>query len=615
MTTAAAYITSMLGKGNCRLSIITSAALASISLFYIYTVGSYLKGTIYPLEHRIVYYTFFDSYIINKQADHIIIVAGTVLWLAFSLKGNAKFIVPLSYGGIALLAAIGNHYGALFDVVILSSIPIIISFLLYDKFISKNNNKQVLHRHANFLLINYLAIIGILTGIIGVILSLNPLFSLPNSSPIRNYPYDIFLFFSSFSPALILLLIACLPVKFFLREFMTAILKFKSKKVVLPPSSGTSIKSKFIILYLLLSMLLSVAVALIPHQPTINGDNQQVGVDTHYYVSWVNSLIYSHDYREFLQQAFVVQSLGDRPVTLIFLFTIAKIVNADLFYIIELLPVMLGPAIVLAVFFLTRELTSNDIASLFASFLTALSFQVLIGIYAGFYANWFALIIGYVSFVFLFRFLKKPNNKLNLVVFSGLVVLLLFSHVYTWSILVIIMGIFFVSMLVLHYYHRKAIILLLLVILASVIVDIARMTLVGSAGGVEEDIEVAKVTGVGPEQFTLRWSNLLRTMYSFVGGQFSNFLVFALGLYWVFRSNLRDPSTIFLMIYLSVGLLPFLLGDYVIQTRVFYDIPFQIPSAIGLAFIRKQTPGGLIVAIPICLLFLDISIMAVSNFY
>jgi hypothetical protein len=240
---------------------------------------------------------------------------------------------------------------------------------------------------------------------------------------------------------------------------------------------------------------------------------------------------------------------------------------------------------------------------------------VLVGIYAGFYANWFALIIGYVSFVFLFRFLKKPNNKLNLVVFSGLVVLLLFSHVYTWSILVIIMGIFFVSMLVLHYYHRKAIILLLLVILASVIVDVARMTLEGSAGGVEEDIEVAKVTGAGPEQFTLRWSNLLRTMYSYVGGQFSNFLVFALGLYWVFRSNLRDPSTIFLMIYLSVGLLPFLLGDYVIQTRVFYDIPFQIPAAIGLAFIRKQTSGGLIVAIPICLLFADISIMAVSNFY
>src|SRR2546427_8634473 len=96
------YITRVLGKGAYRLSIITSVALALISLFYIYTVGSYLKVTIFPLEHRIIYYTFFDVYIINKQADHIVIAAGIILWLVLSLKDKAKFIVPLIYGGIAL---------------------------------------------------------------------------------------------------------------------------------------------------------------------------------------------------------------------------------------------------------------------------------------------------------------------------------------------------------------------------------------------------------------------------------------------------------------------------------------------------------------------------------
>jgi hypothetical protein len=206
--TTGAYITSILGKDACRLSVITSATLALITLFYIYTAGSYLKVTVYPLEHRIVYYTFFNSYITNKDVDHIIIATGTVLWLALSLKGKAKFIAPLLYGGIALLAAAANHHSALLDVVALSSIPIIISFFLYDKFTSKKN-KEVLNTHANFLLINYLAIIGIIIGIIGVILSLTPLFAMiPNSSTIRNYPYDIFLFFSSFSPALILLLIS-----------------------------------------------------------------------------------------------------------------------------------------------------------------------------------------------------------------------------------------------------------------------------------------------------------------------------------------------------------------------------------------------------------------------
>jgi hypothetical protein len=611
----AANIINILGKGSCRLSIISYAALATISLFYVYTIASYFKVNIYPLEHRIVYYTFFDGYIINKQIDHTIIAAGIGLWLVLSLKGKAKFIAPLSYGGIALLASSAN-YDAFLDVIALSSIPIVISFFLYDRFTLKKNNKQVLNTHANFLLINYLAIIGIITGIIGVILSLFPLFALtPDSTFVRNYPYDISLFLSSFSPALILLLIACIPVSLFLREFMSGILKFKNKKIHQNPSGGTSLKPRSIISYLLLSVLLSVAVALIPHQPTINRDNQQIGVDTDYYVKWVNMLMHSHDYREFLQQAFVTQSHGDRPLTLIFLFTIAKIVNVDLFYIIEHVPVILGPALVLALYFLTRELTSNQIASLSASFLTALSFQVLIGIYAGLYANWFALIIGYMSFVFLFRFLKTPDNNLNLVVFSTLIVFLLFSHVYTWSILVIVIGVFLATMFRLSQYRKKGIVLLLLVVLASVIIDVARMSIIGSAGGIEKDIEFAKVTGAGPQQFALRWINLMRTMYSFVGGLFSNIIILSLGLYWLLRSNLREASSIFLIIYLSAGLIPFLLGDYIIQTRVFYDIPFQIPAAIGLAFIRKQVIGGVALVIPICLWLFDITIMAVSNFY
>jgi hypothetical protein len=612
--TTAAYIASVLGNGTPRLSIITSAALVLISLFYIYTVGSYLKVAIYPLGHRIIYYTFFDVYIINKQADHLIIAAGIVLWLALSLKGKARFIAPAIYGGIALLAATANH-DAILDIVALMSIPIIISFFLYDKFVSKKKKNWILHTHAYRLLVNYLAMIGVITGCIGLISSITPLLAIPSDSTyVRNYTYEIFLLFSSLSPVLMILLIGCLPVKLFIKGFMDGILKIKNNQIGSTPSNDSCVKPKSKIIYLLLFMLLSVFLALIPHQPSINRDNQQIGVDTDYYVVWTNGLLHSHDYLEFLQQAFVIQNLGDRPLTLIFLFIIAKIVNVSLFYLTEYLPVILGPALVLAVYFLTRELTSNEIASLFASFLTATSFQVSIGIYAGFYANWFALIIGYVSFVFLIKFLKMPGNKLNLLVFSVLIVLLLFSHVYTWSILVIVMGVFLAIMLKLNHYRRQSIVLLLLVVLASVIIDVARTTITYSASGIERDIEVAKVTGVGPEQFALRWSNLLRTIYSYVGGQFSNFIIFTLGLYWLFRSSIREPATIFLITYLSIGLFPFLLGDYRIQTRVFYDIPFQIPAGIALYFIRKQVISS-VMLLPICIGLIGTSITAISNFY
>src|SRR5690349_12085932 len=240
--TTAAYIASVLGNGTSRLSIITSAALALISLFYIYTVGSYLKVTIYPLEHRIIYYTFFDVYIINKQADHLIIAAGIVLWLALSLKGKARFIAPVIYGGIALLAATANH-DAVLDIVALVSIPMVISFFLYDRFVSKKKNNGILHTHANRLLVKYLAMIGIIIGCIRIISSITPLLSIQSDSAyVRNYTYDIFLFFSSFSPVLIILLIGCLPVMLFIKGFMGGILKIKNNQNGSLPPNDTCIK-------------------------------------------------------------------------------------------------------------------------------------------------------------------------------------------------------------------------------------------------------------------------------------------------------------------------------------------------------------------------------------
>ena len=265
-----------------------------------------------------------------------------------------------------------------------------------------------------------------------------------------------------------------------------------------------------------------------------------------------------------------------------------KIVNAtNLFYIIEYLPIILGPSLVLAVFFLTRELTSNDTTSLFASFITSLSFHTLIGVYAGFYANWFALIIGYSSIAFLFRSLKR-SGKLDVIIYFVLIILLQFSHLYTWTILTIVMAIFFLVMLKFNYYDKKRIILLLLIILSSVIIDIVRMVILSSAGGIEQDIGIAHKGGVGLGQFSQRWNNLIFTTQNYFIGQFSNFIILVLGLYWLARSNLQEPSNIFIVIFLSMGIIPLFFGNLVIQTRVLYDIPFQIP-AIALTLHNEET--------------------------
>jgi hypothetical protein len=618
-----AYVARVLGQGTSRLSITGSAILALISFFYIYTVGSYFKVNIYILQNRVTYYQFFDMYIFGRYIDHIIITCGIILWFVLSIRGKARFAASIIYGGLTLIALLAN-LSALLDIIAVMSIPIVISFLIYNKLACKK--KKIPTIPYTNLTINYIAIIGIATGIISIVVSSAPsLFSSmaqsSSSIPIRNYAYEIFLLFSSFSPILILLLVNSFPVKLLIKEFTTIKNSISNNnnnnnKIDSSVSKDWNIKLRTKFIYLSLFMLLSVAITLIPHLPTINRDNQRIGVDTDYYVNWVNALMHSNNVQDFIRHAFVIQgNAGERPLTLIFLFTIVKVVNANPFYILEHVPIILGPALVLVVYFLTRELTSNNnITSLLAAFLTAVSSQILIGIYAGFYANWFALIIGYLSFVFLIKFLKRPN-KLNLILYSILIVFLVFTHAYTWSILAIVMSIFLVVQLKLNYYHKRSVTLLLLVILSSVIIDIARIFVTGStSSGIEQDIIKAR-GGASLSQFALRWNNLNYTVNTYVGGQFSNFIIFMLGLYWLFRFNLYQSSSIFLVVFLSIGIIPLLFGNWVIQTRILYNIPFQIPAAIALTYIRKSYANGTLIIFPICIWLLAIGIRAVSNFY
>ena len=592
-------IAKVLGQGNTPALIISSAALVLTLFFYIYTFSSYFHVEVSPLENRVTYHESFAVYLINKYFDHIIIASGLVLWLALSVIGRAKIFASTIYGAITIVA-VSAKIGPLLDIVALASIPIVLSLLIYNRF----NAKKILHTSS--LPLTYLSIIGTVLGFVGIILSSAPLFSITEKSvTIHNYANEIFLLLANVSPILVLFLVIGSPFKLFVKKFPTL-----QNKNLDEPINNT-IRSTTKILCLLFIMLLSVAIALIPHLGTINPNNQQVGSDSADYIIWMKELTKSNNIQDLVHLAFVRPDMSDRPISLLFLYSIVKIVPADISYTVDHLPIILGPCLVLAVFFLTRELTSNDATSLLSSFLTAVSFHTLIGIYSGIYANWIALIIGYLSLVFLIRFLKAPN-KLNLTVFSVLLMLLMFTHVYTWTILALFAGIFLLVMYKLNSYHKKSIIILLIVVLSSVAIDVARSTLTGASGGIEGNIGLARVAGTG--QLISLWGNLTDTAQNYAGGIFGNVIIFALTVYWLFRSNSIKLSSIFILIFFTLAILPLLAGDGVIQTRILYDIPFQIPAAIGLTYLKRHT-NGILMILSICLWLAAMSIRTVSNFY
>jgi hypothetical protein len=620
-------------------SILSSVAFTVYISFYLYFVGSFFRITTYPLINRVIVYTVFEEYIINQHLDYIIIIIATASWFLLSVNNRAiRYYFSIAYGAGITLALISPD-AIVFDIITLLSLPLISSVMLYYYY--RKRQKNILNFNAK-LTLRYISLAVIATSAISIVLPVLDVFVIPNLdySTEKDPANQLFLLLSSFSTVYIFLLAFCLGVKVLYRG-MLRMLKINPKEDIPQTLSDAyeqnRLKTQTKIGFLVLAMILSVVLVLIPQHPLINKDNQQIGADTDSYVTWIGQLAESKNVSDVVYQAFVSQgNNGDRPLSLIFLFLVYQVAGGNnLSEVVEHFPMILGPGIVLAFYFLTLELTRNEKIALIAAFFGGLSLHTLIGIYGGLYANWLGLIVGYISIAFLFRYLRSGRLS-DIVVFSILLIGVLFTHVYTWTILAAVSGIFLVVMLLVviwnnynrkknqkrdsnndnisNHFTKRRVIWLLVAILLSIAVDITRVALTNSSGGVGEDIELAG-TNFGPEQFNMRWRILIATAHESFGGVFSNFIILILGLFWVLKSNMREPSTVFIMIFLSVGLLPLYIGSWTLQTRVFYDIPFEIPAAIALYYISTRAAGSKLVTVAGCTWLFAMSLVTVMNYY
>jgi hypothetical protein len=615
-----------------KFQILSSVALTICILFYLYVIGSFLEITVYPLINRITSSSVFQENIITNYIDRVVVIAAATSWLSLSIsKKSIRYSLSVIYGASGFILAVVSQGSLIFDIHATLSLPLIISVLLYyHKQNLKTNN---LNFNAN-LTLRYISIAVIIISGLNISFQTLSIFIASDFGNFFQYntSNELFLLISSFSTVYIFILVFCVPVKVVFRE-LSRILKLNIKEDVVQQTTANNsgqngpsrVRTRTKISFLLFAMVLSIVLVLIPQHPAINKENQDIGVDTHYYVTWIGELAKSKTLSEFSYQAFIVQGQdGDRPLSLIIMFLVYQIVGGTLSEVIEYFPLALGPGIVLASYFITLELTRNDKISLIAAFFGAVSFHTLAGVYAGFYANWLALIVGYISLVFLFRYLRRGSLS-DIIVFSVLLMSVLFFHVYTWTILAAVSGVFLLSLLVLHrkvesndhsngyLSDRRIIWLLIFAIIPSVGVDITKVLLTGSSGGLERDIELAQ-TDLGIGQFTQRWEILNITMHHSFGGVFGNFIILTLGLFWVLKSNMRDVSTVFLIIFLSVGLIPLFIGNWVVQARVLYDIPFEIPAAISLYYLSRWS-RSMLVSIAGCGWLVAVSLFTVMNFY
>jgi len=591
----------LLGRENLSLEIISSITLFIISFFFIFWIASYFEVDIFPLENRAIYYTTFDIYIFDKYGDTIIISLLTTLWLCLSIRGIKRIVSAISYGSLTAAALLTN-LNPLLDTSVFISIPLIASFFIYQQF----STKKIIQIQTN-LIISFFSLAILCIAVSGLIITL---LSISSSSVvpewIRNHAVNLFLLFSSFSPALILFLV----VGSIIKSLKTRWIKDSKSRIQKQQIIFQKVKVKRNFLFLSLFILLSISFALIPHQSFINNENEIVGADTVDYVQWLNNIQVDNQ-GELIHRAFVVQNNGDRPLSLLLFSGVLMIFPDNPYQAIDHLPIILSPLLVLTVFFLTREITSNDTIALLSSFLTAITFQALIGIYGGLYSNWLALILGYSSIVFLLRFLKKPTI-INYLVFSVLFFVMMLSHIYTWTLFTFFLVIFLIISYRLKMFERKRLALVFLILVMSIAFDTGKSIMTDTPFGIERDVSFGNISADYGNLFSA-WSNLSQTSHVYLAGIFGNFLILSLCIFWLLKSNLREMPNLFFAIFLSIAIIPILLGDEVIQSRVMYNIPFQIPAAIGLVYLANQHRGTLLI-FAISIWILTMSIQTLVNF-
>lgn len=589
-----------MGRGHSRITIGSSVVLSVIILFYPLSVGSFFEPDIYQFKDRTTYHQYFTQrYIINSLIDNLVICLCFVAWICISFTISRVRWGIVSILGLLLIMGLVIPNSLILQFLSILSLPLILSVYMVHK---KTDNK-ILRPESSLLAVNFFLILFMILALLSIPLSI---YSFDDNPFV-----DIMTLLSRFSPVFMFVLIFLAVIRLTLGQVVVftdprlraALANLKTFNV-----HDYDIKSSYATAILLFAFVpVSIFIVLIPH---LDGGLHAVGEDTTIYSGWIEDLKGSQDTDVFLKLLFTEIQTGDRPLSLLMLYMILPLFNNSPVIAFEIfLPVILAPLLVISIYLLSKEMSRSLLVALLSSFLTTISFQVLIGVYAGFYANWIALILGYVSILFALRFLNTESKK-HMIGFSISMLALLLCHSYTWTIFTVFLIIFLLVLRWKKIYCSKSIRALLIIVVCIISFDLVKSFLLDSFSALTRNIAIAESYGLGLLQFSERWTTLVRTVEVFLGGIFSNPIILLLLLYFVILFKFKNVVGYFSMVFLSLGIIPLFFGDKIVQSRVFYDIPFQIPAGVALANIFVSRNGKLTtIAIGVCLIAIAIYTM------
>jgi multisubunit Na+/H+ antiporter MnhB subunit len=356
--------------------------------------------------------------------------------------------------------------------------------------------------------------------------------------------------------------------------------------------------SKYSRIILVLSIVLSSYVSLYAYSIHEEGLKAIIGVDTPFYVRWMQSLK-DDDPSAVIYKAFVARGwdqfadqLAQRPLALLIIYIFYNTFNLQNLAF-PILTASLSASTCLVFYLLTKEITNNQQTAYVAALFSAVSSIVIVSVFAGSFANWMGLLLFLVIMLQIIRIWYSPK-LIHLAISIFAVVGLLLIHPWTWYVALTII----VTLIAYRLLSRKSdvrskeTISLTIVLAVGIIMDFINSNyysgLTAGSRIVTEYMDLSNYFDY--------WRNILVTLRLFALAGFSNPVLYVLSII-ALLSLYKNRTHGLIVILVWIGILGagvrFIENthDVVSQYRVLYLAPFPILCAIGANMIAVYLRG------------------------
>ena len=400
----------------------------------------------------------------------------------------------------------------------------------------------------------------------------------------------LFYALGSLAPLLMLLILVSWPI--------VLINSARRDKPLSHVSSSLRWRDPKVVALLALASIIAALLTLYPYHPSLNPHGYRVSVDLYFYNQWLSEML-SKPPSEALNYALREVQGGSRPLHLILLYLAAKATSASSELISRAQLTFLAVFFVLSTYVLAREVFRDELNAALAALISSCSFNLTVGMYAGFASHWLALSM---LFITLTLYLKADSRILYLYLAAVLSVALHFTYVWAWAGLMAILATYEAIGAIHRKPSSRSLYKLILMLAVGLAANAVKSMALASIGSVEASTRLVQ----GSFSLVNPYENLMRSVTRYLMGCYINAPLLAFTLMGVLLLTPRDKGhRMILSTLIPISVAAFL-SHYVLHAHIFFNLPVPFLAVRAFEWLKARL-GCLAKLLLVWLLLVDLN--------